>query len=386
MGHIQQRPPHEICAEALRRAGQKLEKGCIECAEGYFELARTHGASESDVLGVIRRTQSVVANTGSLVGIESLKRRDFFKLAGTALAAGVAAQFVLPRVARASTVVAADSATFGYFGVDSCTSPEVGGVAGMPLHFYIAQLGATKNGLGCFDPRTSLAVGQDYTHGYWGLCGPNFAPPLATRSTSLPPPSAISGAAASTTSPPPSAPSATSPLLAADSPYAAFGVAQAQAAIIAWNNTPGVAGTTIFADIEAGFGGWGDPMTQQQCVELLDGFLVTIAAAGFVPGVYIANWARDTWFPKTYRAAVPFVYWMAGGPASGTMCGPCEHGCDTLAPVATLWAKEVQVETFAGMSAILWQYWPSDCGCGGDFNFSPQNGHKAFIPGPVPRQ
>lgn len=373
MGTIQPRPAHEVRAEALRRAGQKLEQGCIECARGYFALACRNGATETDVRAVLAQIESVTSGMSiprdavvpeaarGRVGSAGLKRRDFFKLAGTALAAGVAAQFIAPRIARASSVTDSTPA-YGYFGVDSCTAPEVGSIAGMPMNFYIAELGATTNGIGCFNSDTARQVGEEYTHSYWGFCGPTMAPPVGTL------------------------PAPTSPLLPSYSPYAAYGVAQARTAIAAWNSTPGIAGTTIFADIEAGFGGWGDETTSLQCAHLLDGFLVTIAEAGFVPGVYIANWARDTWFAPDYHAAVPFVYWVAGGPAAGQMCAPCEEGCYTLGDVTALWNQQVQQETFAGMSPILWQYWPSDLGCGGDYNFSPQSGKGAFTPGPIPQQ
>lgn len=362
MGTIHRRPPYEVRTEALRHAGEKLRAGCVACAEGYLRLAREHGASEAEVRQV--RDAHQPAGPHHTSHTASLNRRDLLKWAGAALAAGVASPFLLTRTAQAHHVASqvASLASFGYFGVDSCTAPDVGGVAGMPVNFYIAELGATNNGLGCFNPTTSQLVGEDFTHGYWGLSGPNFAPAPASVN-----------------------PASVSPLLPAASIFAAYGITQAQAALAAWQTTPGVAGKTLFADVEAGFGGWGDPMTPQQGAELLDGFLVTIAAAGFVPGVYINNSSRDAWFPPDYRAAVPFVYWVAGGPAAGQMAGPCVQG-DTLGGVTALWSQQVQQETFAGISAILWQYWPSDLGCGGDFNFSPQSGNAAFTPGPLPRQ
>lgn len=364
MGTIHRRPAHDIRVEALRRAGEKLVAGCANCAEGYTALAREYGATEKDVRQVFETNSAPSAGRANAPG---LKRRDLLKWAGTALAAGVAAPLVLARTAQTAqaaraTLTVSEAASYGYFGVDSCTPPEVGSVAGMPLNFYIAELGATNNGMGCFNPNTAQLVGENFTHGYWGLSGPNLASPLTAAS-----------------------PTSTSPLIPTNSPYAAYGVAQALAALVAWQDTIGVAGKTLFADVEAGFGGWGGPMTQRQCAELLDGFLVTIAAAGFVPGVYINNSSRDNWFPSDYVAAVPFVYWVAGGPAAGQMVGPCILG-DTLGGTASLWGQQVQQETFAGMSAIIWQYWPSDLGCGGDFNFSPQSGQGAFTPGPVPRQ
>jgi hypothetical protein len=152
--------------------------------------------------------------------------------------------------------------------------------------------------------------------------------------------------------------------------------------VAAWQGTPGVGGLTIFADIEAGFGGWGDGASQQDVASVLDGFLTGIASAQFVPGVYIAAADRDAWFPSDYLPAVPFVYWVAGGQYAGTMCAPCMPDCDTLTPVYQIWNDAVQQETFAGQGAAIWQYWLSDFGCAGDYNYSPQSGYQKFVPAP----
>ncbi len=215
----------------------------------------------------------------------------------------------------------------------------------MPLQFYIGELGATRYGAGCFNVATARYVAAIRTHGYWGLCGPKSRPARLRDA-------------------------------------AAFGQSQAVAAIRAWNNNPDVAGRTLFADVEAGFGGWGAPLSPAENVALLDGFLLTIASAGFVPGVYINESDKMTWFPPDYTAAAPFVYWVAGGPLSGTMPGPCHSG-DTMAPVRAAWSRAVGQETFGGMKAVIWQYWLSPLGCVGDFNYSPQSGRARFAPQPA---
>ena len=42
----------------------------------------------------------------------------------------------------------------------------------------------------------------------------------------------------------------------------------------------------------------------------------------------------------------------------------------------------MQQETFAGQGAVIWQYWLSQFGCAGDFNYSPQSGYQKFVPAP----
>jgi len=319
--------PDEICERAIRTAIKKYDEGCKDCSAAYLRLAQANGATEDE----IRRA--------------GISRRGFLRFAALTLAAGagvVAAGSLLDvKTAQAAVVQSLNTGITGSFGVDSCTPPDVATTQSMPLQFYIAELGGTNNSVGCFIPDTSAATGADFTHGYWGLCGP-------TLST-------------------------------ASSPFA-YGQQQAAAAVAAWQNTPGVAGLTIFADVEAGFGGWGGAATQKDMAAVLDGFLTGVADAQFVPGVYITNYSRDTWFPGSYLPAVPFVYWVAGGLYAGTMCAPCMPDCDTLTPVYQIWNDAVQQETFAGQGAVIWQYWLSQFGCAGDYNYSPQAAYQKFVP------
>jgi hypothetical protein len=323
MGQIQRRSADEIRDKALATAVVKHEEGCENCAAAYLEVARRNGATEEDVerAGVGRRT--------------------FLKFAAALIAGGGAAAaldvFRPGPSVKASVLLRGDY--LGSFGTDSCTPLATATGQAMPLQFYVAEVGATQYGLGCFDEDTIAAVGSDFTYGYWGLCGPN---------------------------------NATDP--------ANYGKLQAQLALAALASDARVGAKTFFADVEYGFGGWGDPATPQQNAALLDAFLSTIAAAGYTPGVYINDDARDNWFPSDWVAAVPFVYWVAGGPSAGTMCAPCAPDCDTLTPVQQLWDGDVSQYTFGGFRAVLWQYWLSDFGCGGDFNFSPQSAYHAFTP------
>ncbi|HEX6797417.1 MAG TPA: hypothetical protein VF116_06860 [Ktedonobacterales bacterium] len=319
------RAPEEVREKALEVAVAKYDEGCESCSQSYLDLARRNGATEVDV----RRA--------------GMGRRGFLKLAalvfGAAATASTAA-LVGPHVARAFAQQLASPG--GFFGVDSCTSLTNAIGASMPVQFYIAEIGAGANGLNCLDPDTAAQVGPDYTHGYWGLCGPNYA-------------------------------------LDPTNPYA-YGRQQALDALQALAALPSVNGRTLFADVEYGFGGWADGASQAQHAAVLDGFLETVAAAQLVPGVYINNSSRDDWFPAGYTPRVPFVYWVAGGEWAGTMCAPCDDACNTLTPTRDAWNHDVSQANFGGQYAALWQYWLSDFGCSGDFNFSPQSGYQAFTP------
>lgn len=244
--------------------------------------------------------------------------------------------------AHAASYLLSESGYPGEFGVDSCTTLQAATAELMPTHFYIAELGAGAYSLDCVQQDVMGYVGQDYVHSYWGLSGPDGV----------------------------------------TDPYA-YGKQQAESALNAWHNIPGIAGITIFADVEYGFGGWSKqptPDEQQRNVQLLNGFLTTIAQAQFVPGVYINNNNKATWFPADYISDVPFVYWVAGGPESGIMPAPCDPVGLTLPPVVHSWQSAVSQETFAGQKAELWQYWLSDFGCNGDFVYTPQTGYHAFLP------
>ena len=322
----------DIRGRALEFAARKHDEGCVRCAEGYVRLARQHGATEEDF---------------ERAGIG---RRGFLKMAAGALAAGIAANMLLPaRLAHAASRLPGDIIA-GYFGVNSCTDPADGSILSMPMQFYIGELGATQNGLTCFNVDSANAVGLEFVHGYWGLCGPNYM-----RSAGF-----------------------------SDPEW--YGVMQAQQAIAAWTANQHCGGKTIFADVETGFGGWGAPATAAQHAALLDAFLTTLTQAGFIPGVYINDNAKSNWFAPNYTAAAPFVYWVAGGPYAGTMCAPCAANCYTLDATASMWQQAVWQETFGGMQAIIWQYWLSEFGCAGDFDFSPQSGQGNFMPGPIPTQ
>jgi hypothetical protein len=335
MGTIRPRDPEDIRQRALETAARKYQEGCESCAASYLDLAREHGAMESEIARVSERS-------GWRAGVG---RRRLLQVAASAMVAGAGAALLLPGRASASARLIPANPTDrtdvpGFFGVDSCTSPERGRAAGMPLQYYIGELGATKHNAACFDENTAAFVSPAFTQGYWGVCGPNFG---------------------------------------ASDP-AAYGREQAEAAIEAWNSNVNIGGRTIFADVESGFGGWGAPASQADNVTLVNGFISRIADEGFIPGIYLNNSDKANWFPADFKPSVPFVYWVAGGKLAGAMCAPCRTGCDTLGPTADAWKSDTQHLAFGGMAAVVWQFWLSGMGCGGDFNYSPQSGYSKFAP------
>jgi hypothetical protein len=336
MGTIRRRTNEDIRQRALQTAAQKYREGCESCAASYLDLAREHGASVAEIARV---TQDAGRASG-------LGRRKLLRLTASALAVGAGGALLLPGRASAHARFVPvssnepNSQVPGFFGVDSCTSPERGRVADMPMQYYIGELGATKHNAACFDENTAAFVTPAFTHGYWGVCGPNFS----------------------------------------SSDPADYGRQQAEAAIEAWNSNVNLGGRTIFADVESGFGGWGAPASKADNVALVNAFLSRVADEGFIPGVYINNSDKANWFPNDYKPSVPFVYWVAGGKLSGTMCAPCKTGCDTLGPTADAWKSDTQHLEFGGMAAVVWQFWLSGMGCGGDFNYSLQSGYSKFTP------
>jgi len=323
MGQIRRRGAAEVRERAITQAMTKHDEGCEPCAAAYLQVARANGATEAD----IRRA--------------GMGRRGFLKFALATLAAtGAATLFDLTQsTPNAKASLLAHGTYVGSFGVDSCTPLAAATAQAMPLQFYVGEVGATQYGLDCFDAETAAYVGREFTHGYWGLCGPNdVADP------------------------------------------AAYGRLQAELAVEAMRAHPAAGALTLFADVETGFGGWGDPATPERHAALLDAWLKAVAAAGYIPGVYINDSSRDAWFPPDWVAAAPFVYWVAGGQYAGTMCAPCQPDCDTLTPVQQLWDAHVSRAVFGGYRAVLWQYWLSDFGCAGDFIFSPQSAYRQFTP------
>lgn len=153
---------------------------------------------------------------------KNLPRRGFLKLGVASALALMVSRFIHPGKVEAATT---------YYGTDSLTQS----CCGMPQNFYI---GKTGQGLSMsttyFNTSAALAAGNNKTHSYWFLLGPNS----------------------------PTKPSG-------DTPYA-WGQRQATKACDAWFDHPYAgffSGKTIFGDIEQPSSyGWTGTLTQNRDV------------------------------------------------------------------------------------------------------------------------
>lgn len=59
MSWIRDKPPEQVKADALEMAERKQREGCLPCAQAYLDLARRHGASNTEVEAALRRLPSV---------------------------------------------------------------------------------------------------------------------------------------------------------------------------------------------------------------------------------------------------------------------------------------------------------------------------------------
>src|SRR5690348_4131460 len=192
-----------IRRDAVRMGIAKAEKGCESCAAHYFELARSHGATEEE----IRR--ALAASVGEQRA-HDITRRTLLKgmAAGAATTAALASGLLPIEVA----------ATSNYYGVDTNTV----NCCGMPNNYYLGRTGyQTTMDASAFSTTAANQVKNTYgnynrVHEYWDLGGPNHPN--------------------------------------AGSNKYQWGVSQANAAINAWYHSSVAAyfyGQNIFGDIEA---------------------------------------------------------------------------------------------------------------------------------------
>lgn len=114
------RSGRKIREDAIKMGVKKAQSGCLDCMEGYFNLAKEHGATEVDIRVALER---VTTTRG-----RGLSRRELIKLA---VASGVALS------ASAAIVSQAKASTTYYWGTDSLTAT----CCGMPANFYIGRFG-----------------------------------------------------------------------------------------------------------------------------------------------------------------------------------------------------------------------------------------------------
>lgn len=317
-----QRPAEQVRSDAIAMGLKKASKGCPACADGYFELARQHGATEEEIK---RALESATKTVG-----KGLSRRELIKLAAAgALALGTVT--LTTKKARANS---------SWWGTDSSSQT----CCGVPQDFYIGRMGyGMKISPAYFNVSAAQAAGLYSTYGYWGVVGPNAKP----RNLSA---------------------------------YA-WGQKQADKAFYAWQtgNSPNaylIGGYTIFGDVESGFGGWksGNYSSNQQ---VLNGFLdelyaITPSNPVTWPGLYISPLNWSSYFGQSFVTNTNFVLWVTGCDTCGSdICSPCDTSCDTFTTVDNRLFSTVTSIGLGGMSPVLWQYWIGGCQCG-DFNVATQ--------------
>jgi hypothetical protein len=347
---LRSRDSEKIKNDALALAAKKSAAGCAGCAEQYLDLARLHGASPGEVAST-RTGRRILLPAGATLGA----------LTGAGTAGLVRARAAAPTTRRPIHLSPQDIARyrrFGVplprddeplvqdpFGVDSSTSSGCGTTEGMPLNFYIGELGiGTSQTTAAFDIATAEYVGREYTYGYLVLEGPG------TRT----------GTAAYD-----------------------WGVIQGNALATFWDDgkfAKYTSGMTLFADIEPGFSKAAGTIANNALV--LNGFLHAIVNndLGYTlgPGVYCSP-ADITALFGSSTFSYPFVFWVTGEQTCAP-CSPCSKTCDTITDVENRWSTTIKHACFAGNGAALWQYWiyPS-CGCCGDFDYTPQSPYHNFI-------
>ncbi len=330
---LRPRNAEQIRTDALKIAIRKAKMGCYSCAQGYFELAKKHGATEEE----ISRTIITAIDSGE----SGIDRRRLLQLAA-ALVAGATLDVneFLPRRAETSGY---------YWGTDSNSASMMG----VPQNFYIGSLGSgTSGSMYFFNTGAARMAGKRGTYMYWGLEGPESAPTGIT-------------------------------------PYN-WGRQQASAALDQRYHNPNavfVGGYTIFADVEIGFGGWTARHSAHSANrQVVQGFLQGIAraftpATPFHPGIYISPNDWRSYLGKDFRPDKSFVLWIAGCySCDSKICAPCDDTCVTTLTTVEKLLPKVSSTILGGSKPVIWQYWldpPCDCG---DFDVAIQNPTSGFTP------
>ena len=111
----------------------------------------------------------------------------------------------------------------------------------------------------------------------------------------------------------------------------------------------------------------------------LQGYLDTIAANGFTPGVYVAPDEWVSFFQQTYRPTRSFVFWITKCQRC-RVCAPC-GGCSTTIADVDSRIGSVTGNVVGGALPVVWQYWISACNpsCG-DYDASIQSPSNGFSP------
>ncbi len=329
---LRPRTSEQIRRDAIKMGVKKAREGCLSCMNGYFTLAREHGATQEEIEEALAQV-----NTEQ----HGIPRRELLKIAAigglAALTGGLAVG-----VAEYSTGQA--GAASMWWGTDSNTQA----CCGMAQNFYIGRMGYGVQPQGdafYFNINSARSAGNNNTYGYWGLVGPGYKGNYA--------------------------------------PYD-WGKKQANCAWNAWHHGPHanyIGGYTVFVDIELGFGGWrfGDYGVNQA---ILNGFLAelfNITPHYVWPGLYVSPLHWNNLFGQRFVPSTAFVLWITGSDTcGGNLCSPCNFGCNTPVSVANQFHRSTGGVVVGGHHPVLWQYWISSCGCG-DYNVATQYA-RSFTP------
>lgn len=107
---LRPRDSHSVKTDALALASQKAAAGCRECAQGYIDLARTHGATPDEIRQALEATDLRVGTTDAHSDLGAtrsiISRRPRLALPLGATAGALAGAAGVDRVqARAATQV-----------------------------------------------------------------------------------------------------------------------------------------------------------------------------------------------------------------------------------------------------------------------------------------
>lgn len=330
--HNQRNSTH-IRENAIKMAIKKAQAGCQSCAAGYVELAKQHGATKEQLHNAIATASSSFE--------QGMSRRSLLKLI-----AGTSVGLTFGTLGLSGKAWADSS---DYWGTDTNTVSET--IYGLPQDFYIGRLGHdTTLDTSAFNVNTATATGYNSTYAFWDIEGPDYQPSMSAFS---------------------------------------WGYQQGQtAAYQQFHSNIGttyVGGNTVFGDIEKGNFGWrttGNPADKSANQAVLEGFLAAVSNQTFgptVPGVYISPYIWQLFFGGDYITNTDFVLWMTGYQTSAISCWPCASCTDTQTQVEAM-LPSVQQQSLGGAGVVVWQYWISGSGCGGDFDVAIQNPSIGFSP------
>jgi hypothetical protein len=323
------RRPELVRRDALRKALEKAEDGCVPCTQQYLELALRHGTSPNDI------EQAINERTASAQ--REISRRAVLQIlaaAGAGLALG--SLHLEPEPALAYSF---------YWGTDTNTARASGAP---PQNFYIGKLGGGVSQSNAFNATAASLAGATQTYMYWDVEGP-----ASVNNTNH---------------------------LA---PYQ-WGVAQANAAYNAWLGdiyASYVQGVTIFGDVESSNYGYSGT-TQADNQKVLQGWLDQIksfANGGFTNGIYTGPIDWSNLLGTGYRPTRNFVLWITGCNTDAGSGNPCSQSASTTeANVQQLVNSNIGGEVFGGSQMVIWQYWASGSSGCGDYDVAIESPANTF--------